>query len=182
MKNPTHAAIANATPFSSVYPDGTYLYEPMEKIYVVAGNYNQFRDYCTRKGTVGNDNKQYLYVERPDSLRGLGSIKGVYIGTWRNRPDIKEIEQRIAIIKRMMREREDAKREAAAQRMINDKIDKMAEEMQKEIDQEVMKSFISQDELEHLFNSKGYTAGAMPKSSETVSTISIQEYIKSLKA
>jgi hypothetical protein len=152
----------------------------MEQIYVVAGNYNQFRDYCTRKGTVGNDNKQYMYVERPDSLRGLNSIKGVYIGTWRSRPDIEEIQQQIRIIKSTMNAKEEAKREIAAQRMINDKIDKMAEEMQKGIDQEIMKS-IRAAELDHLFNSKSYTAGAMPELSETVSTISIQEYIKYLK-
>jgi hypothetical protein len=101
---------------------------------------------------------------------GLEKIKGVYIGTFRERLDIEGIQQQIAIIKNRMLLREKA--ESSTQRIIDEQIDKMANNMQKEIDQQVIDSF----------RAGAYTIGSIPKSSEVVSTMSIIEYLNSLKA
>ena len=39
-----------------------------------------------------------MYVDSVDRLRGMNSVHGFFIGTYKQRPDIAEIEQRILII------------------------------------------------------------------------------------
>jgi hypothetical protein len=77
-------------------------------IYVVAGNFREFADYARKKQwefmnasttSVGDIMPEYWYVYGLDTLRGLSTIKGVYIGTWRMRKDIGEIQTMINIIK-----------------------------------------------------------------------------------
>lgn len=78
-----------------------------EIIYIVAGNVHQFNDYVNKKTQEAIRNctpyKKYVYVSHPDTLRGLSSIKGFFIGTWRDRNDIDEIREAISIIKTKMK-------------------------------------------------------------------------------
>ena len=55
--------------------------------YVVAGTYDQYVNYARTK----TDDIFYIYVSGPDMLRGLRDPKGVFIGTWMDRPDIEDI-------------------------------------------------------------------------------------------
>jgi hypothetical protein len=80
----------------------------MNIIYIVAGNYREFVDYIRKKQwefvktpilPVGEVVPEYRYVYGVDTLRGLSTIKGVYIGTWRMRKDIEAIQEYINIIK-----------------------------------------------------------------------------------
>jgi hypothetical protein len=80
----------------------------MNIIYIVAGNYREFADYTRKKQwefmnasttSVGDIMPEYRYVYGVDTLRGLSTIKGVYIGTWRMRKDIEAIQEYINIIK-----------------------------------------------------------------------------------
>lgn len=80
----------------------------MNIIYIVAGNYREFADYTRKKQwefmnasttSVGDIMTEYRYVYSLDALHGLSEIKGVYIGTWRMRRDIDEIQTMIKIIK-----------------------------------------------------------------------------------
>lgn len=64
----------------------------MNNFYVVAGNFEQFRKYqLLNKVIDGIDTSSYVYVSGPDMLRGLRDPKGVFIGTWMDRPDIEDI-------------------------------------------------------------------------------------------
>lgn len=59
----------------------------MNDRYVVAGTYDQYVNYARTK----TDDVFYIYVSGPDMLRGLRDPKGVFIGTWMDRPDIEDI-------------------------------------------------------------------------------------------
>lgn len=73
-----------------------------EVIWIVAGNYHEFNQYYHKKRKSG-DFKDYRYVVNANILRGLEDIKGFYIGTYKQRPDLKEIQERILICKREYR-------------------------------------------------------------------------------
>lgn len=73
-----------------------------ELIWIVAGNYHEFRQYFYKKKRSG-DNKDYRYVYGVDQLRGQENLKGFYIGTYRQRKDLKDIQDQIAISKREYR-------------------------------------------------------------------------------
>ena len=64
--------------------------------YIVAGTYNEFCNFCKRNEHTG---LFYEYVVDYRMLMGLSDIKGFYVGTWRNRPDIDLIQSKIATIK-----------------------------------------------------------------------------------
>jgi len=64
--------------------------------YIVAGNYNEYQAYVKRKPRI---ECYYKYVATANTLRGLSSIDGFYIGSYESRPDIEEIKSAIAIIK-----------------------------------------------------------------------------------
>jgi hypothetical protein len=68
------------------------------KTFVVAGNYAEYVEWVERKGY---NTTEYIYVYKVDNLRGVSheNLKGIYIGTWRNRTDIDQIRQMIAFIK-----------------------------------------------------------------------------------
>ncbi len=68
------------------------------KLFVVAGNYQEFQDFVIRKRIKGFS-YDFVYISNRDMLRGLSTIRGFYIGTYRNRPDWPEIRDAIAIIK-----------------------------------------------------------------------------------
>jgi hypothetical protein len=68
------------------------------KLFVVAGNYQEFQDFVIRKRMKGFS-YDFVYVSDRDMIRGLSTIRGFYIGTYRERPDWSEIRDAIAIIK-----------------------------------------------------------------------------------
>jgi len=70
--------------------------ERVEAKYVVAGNWNQYMDYCKKKA---GDDIHYIYVTGVERLRGLSEISGVFVGTFHERLDIEEIKTQIQIIK-----------------------------------------------------------------------------------
>jgi len=73
-----------------------------ETIWIVAGNFHEFREYYHKKRKSG-DFKDYRYVVNVNILRGLEDIKGFYIGTYKQRTDLKEIQEQILICKRKYR-------------------------------------------------------------------------------
>lgn len=60
-----------------------------KRIYVVSGTHNEFMAYKLNKNDPENTN--YIYVSKPEILRGMRDPKGVFYGSWRNRSDILEI-------------------------------------------------------------------------------------------
>jgi hypothetical protein len=68
------------------------------KYYVIAGDYNQFQTFIRRKATemaiAGHTFitlSHFVYVSGPESLRGVKNPRGFFFGTWRDRPDMREI-------------------------------------------------------------------------------------------
>lgn len=78
-----------------------------KKIFIVAGNHNEFESYKQRKlyeWSVGPSAKidpfpEYVYVQNAWQLKGLNEIEGYFIGTYKNRTDLEEIEWSIKAIK-----------------------------------------------------------------------------------
>jgi len=68
------------------------------KLFVVAGNYEEFQDFVIKKRMKGFS-YDFVYVSNRDTIRGLDTIRGFYIGTYRQREDWAEIRDAIAIIK-----------------------------------------------------------------------------------
>jgi hypothetical protein len=80
------------------------------RIHIVAGNYEEFREYKNKKfkewsdywqGEVapGQRFPEYQFVQHPEQLRGLSEIRGYYIGTYKRRSDIEQIQFYINEIK-----------------------------------------------------------------------------------
>lgn len=63
-------------------------YVKPENFYVIAGNYNEYLEYATKHP---KDNKRMLFVLDDRTFRGVEDPEGVFIGTWRNRLDIKTV-------------------------------------------------------------------------------------------
>jgi hypothetical protein len=67
-----------------------------QKYIVVAGNYDQFRDFKIKKMTeLWNSGMQvqqtdFVYADG-DNLRGISNPRGFFIGTWRERLDAMNI-------------------------------------------------------------------------------------------
>lgn len=68
------------------------------KLFVVAGNYEEFQDFVIRKRMKGFS-YDFVYISTPEMLRGMTTIRGFYIGSYRERPDWAQIRDAIAIIK-----------------------------------------------------------------------------------
>ena len=92
----------------------------LETIYIVAGNYTEFKQYVTKKQNTKPDPKnytefrqyvtkkqntkpkpkpKYVYVKDHTTLMGVSNIKGYFIGSYREREDFIEIKNRIDRIK-----------------------------------------------------------------------------------
>jgi hypothetical protein len=69
------------------------------RYYVVAGNINEYELYKREKRNV---NASFKYVYDVDTLRGLNSINGFFIGSFRERSDIEYIIENIFTIKSKM--------------------------------------------------------------------------------
>jgi len=61
-----------------------------DRIYVVAGSWNEYDTYRARQ-SAGGQISHYVFANDPWKLRGIRNPHGVFCGSWRNRPDIKEI-------------------------------------------------------------------------------------------
>jgi hypothetical protein len=61
-----------------------------ERKFIIAGSHVQYIDYVNKKGLLSNT-KHYQYVSSVDSLRGYHNPRGVFIGTWYDKPDILDI-------------------------------------------------------------------------------------------
>lgn len=62
--------------------------------YIIAGNKTEYDLYIKTKGY---DPNEYVYLDDPDMLIGSHNIHGFYVGSWRDRDDIKEIKERIIL-------------------------------------------------------------------------------------
>ena len=73
----------------------------MNKKYIVAGTQMEFRVWVANrvKNDVMHIESDFVYVSHVNILRGLPDIEGYFIGTYKQRPDIAEIQQQIHIIK-----------------------------------------------------------------------------------
>ena len=68
------------------------------KIIIIPGNYNQGLDWakkdCKNRWNNGNTSislSEYIIVSSVNQIRGIRDPHGVFVGTWRERDDIKEI-------------------------------------------------------------------------------------------
>ncbi len=77
-----------------------------EKIFIVAGNYQQYKDWVKRNidrlyqadpsRSISLSN--FVYVSAADTFRGQRKVHGYFVGTFRDRPDINEIVWQIRYI------------------------------------------------------------------------------------
>ena len=77
----------------------------MNKIYVVAGNKEQFNTFVRKKTYEMHQAdiseitySHFVYVSSINQLRGLSQVHGYFVGTYRERSDLQEILDYIRII------------------------------------------------------------------------------------
>lgn len=68
--------------------------------FVVAGTYAEYIQHIHK---MGYNKNEYVFVSDVIQLRGLETIEGFYLGSYKDRPDITEIQQIIAFSKSMVR-------------------------------------------------------------------------------
>lgn len=68
------------------------------KMLVVAGDMDEFYEFIQKKNSIST---VYSYVNSPSSFFGMSKddLKGIFIGTWYDRPDILNIVTAINVIK-----------------------------------------------------------------------------------
>ena len=68
------------------------------KMLVVAGNMEEFYEFIQKKNSIST---VYSYVNSPSAFIGMSKddLKGIFIGTWYDRPDILRIVTAINVIK-----------------------------------------------------------------------------------
>ena len=68
------------------------------KMLVVAGNMEEFYEFIQKKNSIST---VYSYVNSPSAFIGMSKddLKGIFIGTWYDRPDILHIVTAINVIK-----------------------------------------------------------------------------------
>lgn len=76
----------------------------MSKIFVIAGNKHQAEDWIKKNlekramsGETTISRSQYVYVDDANKLRGVKDPRGVFIGTWRERWDIREVVETLLV-------------------------------------------------------------------------------------
>ena len=67
-----------------------------QKIYIIAGNYDQYKQWKYERGLYGN----FVFVAAPDAFRGIENPGGRFIGTWYERPDAFDILMQLRICSR----------------------------------------------------------------------------------
>jgi hypothetical protein len=68
------------------------------KQYVVCGDSRQYFDYLRRNN---KDPRTHVYLHDAQQLLGLSEVHGVFVGSYRERPDIEEIIRAIRWINRI---------------------------------------------------------------------------------
>lgn len=72
-----------------------------EKIFIIAGNFQQAAEFRKKKAKelwdAGKDISlsHFVIVDGPESFRGFSDVHGFFVGTFRERPDIKDIVREI---------------------------------------------------------------------------------------
>lgn len=64
------------------------------KHFIIAGNHQQFKEFVNKKLSSLTESfrfTDFVYVSGPEVFRGYSNPHGWFIGTWRERPDIREI-------------------------------------------------------------------------------------------
>ena len=56
--------------------------------YIISGNLTEAVDWLNENNKSRAD---WKYLSKPEQLRGLSEVHGVFIGTWKERPDIEDI-------------------------------------------------------------------------------------------
>ena len=69
-----------------------------DPLWIIAGTAHEFEDFVIRKRMMGLF-FDYRYVRDVDSIRGLNRIRGLYIGSYKDRVDLPQIEEHIRIIR-----------------------------------------------------------------------------------
>lgn len=69
-----------------------------DKYFVIAGNYEQYRHFIKRKaqqmwdaGQTSVSLSNFVFVSGPEMFKGYSNPKGFFVGSWRQRKDLKEI-------------------------------------------------------------------------------------------
>ena len=70
------------------------------KIFIVAGNHAEYKEWVRENidRFYNKNTSDFVYVRDIDTLRGHREVHGYYIGSHKNRPDIKQIQENIRII------------------------------------------------------------------------------------
>ena len=66
------------------------------KLFVIAGTHSEYKNYVHKKLKEGSE-AFYVYVSSVDALRGFSDPHGVFIGSYKNRKDIRDILNQINI-------------------------------------------------------------------------------------
>lgn len=76
-----------------------------DKIFVIAGNHEQYRSFVKRKieamhneGNTSMSLSHFVYVSGPEVFRGFNSVHGYFVGTFRDRHDLRQILEMLRII------------------------------------------------------------------------------------
>ena len=77
----------------------------MNKIYIIAGTHSQannwMKDHAMRRLASGDTSvtlSDYVYIHSEEQMLGLREVHGFFVGTYRERKDLREIVQRIRLI------------------------------------------------------------------------------------
>ena len=62
-----------------------------ENYYIICGNYSEYIEHVNAKHTFKPLTKRLLFVTDSTMFRGTVNPEGIFIGTWRDRLDIKHI-------------------------------------------------------------------------------------------
>ena len=68
------------------------------KKFVVCGNSNEYHNYIRMNN---KSPREYVYLHDASQMRGMSEVHGVFIGTYRERPDIEEVVHMIRMINRI---------------------------------------------------------------------------------
>jgi hypothetical protein len=122
------------------------------KIYIIAGNREQFQDYKKQKynqalmngdSGLGMEVQSYVYVSDVSTIRGVANPTGVFYGTWRNRSDILDIVMVLRLAQRNQNATLDkiwheVLRKSTPEQVTNAGIARAASELANEIDRVVL--------------------------------------------
>lgn len=121
------------------------------KVYVVAGNHNEAYEYINRKiaerisnGETVSKIGDYVYLDKVNRLRGVSNPHGVFVGTWRDRPDILDIVFELIMHStdstRLREIHDELYKNMTEEQKRKESIKKAANVLKDEIDQEVIRS------------------------------------------